>query len=781
MTGSAGKVPERVADVVAAALVLATHLPTMYPGLMGSGDTAKFQYLGHVLGTPHNPGYPFYILLSFLFSWVPIGTLAYRANLLSVVGAVVTVILMRRLFRRLHASHLCALACAVAFGWGLTFWEFALRAEVYTVAGALLAGTLLFLARWRDSRRDADLLGAVAFVAAGLGHHLTIVTCVPAFVAFVLATDARAALRPRVVLLAVLLVAAGLLQYSFIIVRTLQHAPYLESRATSLAELAAVVTGRQFAGMLLPSGTDGAVASRLPALLAALGRELGVLASLALVPGLITVAARRWRELILWLGAAAGALAFAAVYRVPDFAGFLVPVVMCLWPVSVAGIEAVTTRVRHWLPGGAVVATLLALAVPTSALLGNYRYNDHSRRTYELDYFDALFAMLPDRSVLLPEAYAVNQMVLYKLLGERAAGPRDVRLLPHRDPLQIRELARQGYAVFAFQMAARELTERGFEFAPVVLTTRGAGGAQPIDMQHLPLFRLTSADRCVDLGNAGWVDVTSLARLGQGMLRIRVDNYRPFDSQVSLLVTGSASPPRVLPFLGAAVFEARAHVLGTGADEAPLPITDGERSTAWRADAMVNDRGDSAQLAADVGGAPARVFARAVVDLDNPRRATLCAESVDKTHVDASSPLGATIALGPRGDALLGDGWHAPETRAGGSEFRWTSATDARVLFLRREAGALRISFEARGLPASNGRPRSVELLVNGTSAGVRPLGLHWQRILWEVDRPWYAGLNEVVLRTSAPVRPRDLGLGADDRLLGVAVGTILLEPLRAQ
>jgi len=37
------------------------------------------------LGVSHPPGYPLYLLLTNLFTYLPIGTVAYRANLCAVV------------------------------------------------------------------------------------------------------------------------------------------------------------------------------------------------------------------------------------------------------------------------------------------------------------------------------------------------------------------------------------------------------------------------------------------------------------------------------------------------------------------------------------------------------------------------------------------------------------------------------------------------------------------------------------------------------------------------
>jgi len=62
--------------------------------------------------------------------------------------------------------------------------------------------------------------------------------------------------------------------------------------------------------------------------------------------------------------------------------------------------------------------------------------------------------------------------------------------------------------------------------AAVVDTTRTL--RVPFDMQLLPLYRLSSASRCMDIGNLGWINVTEATMATR--LVARVDNYRPFDS-----------------------------------------------------------------------------------------------------------------------------------------------------------------------------------------------------------------------------------------------------------
>ena len=82
--------------VLLLAVILGTvYIKTLLPGIGNSGDTAKFAFAGYVWGTAHGNGYPTYRVLNHFFtSLIPIGSLAYRANLLSAVFSVIASILI---------------------------------------------------------------------------------------------------------------------------------------------------------------------------------------------------------------------------------------------------------------------------------------------------------------------------------------------------------------------------------------------------------------------------------------------------------------------------------------------------------------------------------------------------------------------------------------------------------------------------------------------------------------------------------------------------------------
>ena len=121
---------------------------TLAPWVGDQIDSPKFQFMALVLGVPHPPGYPLYVLLSHAFSYLPIGTLAYRINMLSAVFASLTVGLMFLCGRQVGCGRLMSIIGALGLACGQVFWSVAIVAEVYTLTTAMLAATFFALLRW---------------------------------------------------------------------------------------------------------------------------------------------------------------------------------------------------------------------------------------------------------------------------------------------------------------------------------------------------------------------------------------------------------------------------------------------------------------------------------------------------------------------------------------------------------------------------------------------------------------------------------------------------------
>src|SRR5512138_906209 len=139
---------------VLATSLLGVYSLTLAPGLtwanFGSdgGDLIAAAATG---GVAHPSGYPLYLLLARLFQVIPIGTLAFRTNLLSATAITLAAILVFELTARsLSVSEeqpnwWAGLASAYAFGLAPLVWSQAVITEVYGVH-ILLVTIILFLA-----------------------------------------------------------------------------------------------------------------------------------------------------------------------------------------------------------------------------------------------------------------------------------------------------------------------------------------------------------------------------------------------------------------------------------------------------------------------------------------------------------------------------------------------------------------------------------------------------------------------------------------------------------
>jgi hypothetical protein len=778
----------RRTDAMLAALVgliaFAAYLATLYPGLTGVGDAAKFSFVGPVLGTPHAPGYPLYLIVSHLFSYLPVGTLAYRMNVLSAILGALTAALVYLIVRRLGAGRTTAVSAALALAFGDAFWSRALYAKGYTLNAALVAGGILALLRWDDLRRPADLYWAAAIFALSIGNHLTVIALLPALVLFPLLTDPRTALRPKTILLVLLFLLAGFAQYGLILVRTLQHAPYLEARASNLQELWVVMTARRFAHEIGTFPIAALLLTRVPAVARLLLREFTAIGLLVFVVGFGWLTARHPRRAMLLGLGACGVLALTANMSSNEDQGFLLSVFVLMWSVVGVGLERIAIGLRRVPPRPAAALSLaVALWLPCSQVLTNYRVNDHHADTAEPRFFDALFQALPGRAAIVSEEYRVDMMVLYKLLGEHANGSRDVRLIDAKADV-VSRLHDEGFEVFAFAKGQARLAEQGFGFAAFHLPVRAS--VAPLDLHGREIYRLVTVGRCLDIGNAGWTDVSRLLE-PKGRLTARIDNFGPFESRV-VVYAGADRPltPLVVgmegagtPLLSVESFD-RESVQTRGrlaarvaADQAALPPAVLDTPVVTRAEVRVNDRGAYFVLALDLGKGVRAANAQAMVDRDEPKRARFCSYELR----DDAWPAGEAAVRLPVDSRTVQfvEGWYPVEQRTDGTKFRWTTARAVLIVPLgERRPATVEIAVEPFDYP--DRANTEVSMVVNGANLGSRPVPSGLASLSWNVaaDR-WRDGLNELVLEVKGATRPSDVSASRDQRLLGVSVTSIEL------
>jgi hypothetical protein len=126
------------------ALLLPIYLLTM-GRTVGTADAFEFQVVVPKLGIVHPTGYPLYLLLTRLFTFIPFNSVAWRVNLASAIYGLLATWLLFALLWKLTDRPLPSMLAALLFGLTPTFWSQAVEAEVYTLHAAIVAAALLLM------------------------------------------------------------------------------------------------------------------------------------------------------------------------------------------------------------------------------------------------------------------------------------------------------------------------------------------------------------------------------------------------------------------------------------------------------------------------------------------------------------------------------------------------------------------------------------------------------------------------------------------------------------
>ncbi len=211
--------PKRCGDGLAVfaltAGVFALYTQTLAPSLL-DGDPGLFQYVAATLGIPYPPGFPLYILLGYLWTWLPVGTLAYRMNLFSACFGALTVGALFMALRRQRLNRWIAGGGALTLAVLPPFWQYATVAAEYTLHTFLTVLLFIFLNEWEQSRQPHWLALGMLTLGLGLSNHPTFALLIPALAIYVLSVGGLGLLKQtRVCVTSLLLVAAPLLLYLY--------------------------------------------------------------------------------------------------------------------------------------------------------------------------------------------------------------------------------------------------------------------------------------------------------------------------------------------------------------------------------------------------------------------------------------------------------------------------------------------------------------------------------------------------------------------------------------
>ncbi|MGH3146095.1 MAG: glycosyltransferase family 117 protein, partial [Rubrobacter sp.] len=306
-----------------------TVLPYSSPDLL---DAAMLQMQVAVLGISHPTGYPTYLMLSHLFTYLPVGDVAYRTNLASAFWATLASLAVYAAGLLLSRSVVAAAVGALTFGRGTALWSQAVIAEVYPLNALFVALTVLALLYWREHRRDRYLLLSALLTGLCLTNHLTSGLILPAALLFVGLVERHKLLNWRLMLKAAGLFFLGLAPYLYLPMRAWMDAPFVGNNPANVERFWYIVSGGNLTGTFFAFG-PAEFPGRLAFYWGHLLENMNPLVVMVALTGAATMFFRDRAGAGLFGFLFFGWLIYALGNDIPDIHLYFIPtyLVLCLW------------------------------------------------------------------------------------------------------------------------------------------------------------------------------------------------------------------------------------------------------------------------------------------------------------------------------------------------------------------------------------------------------------------------------------------------------------------
>ena len=464
-----------VAGVLAFVLYLSTLAPTILYYTDEMKDSAVLPTIARVLGISHPTGYPTYTILTYLFTYLPFGDVAYRVNFASAVFGALAVAALYAVGLRLGGSILAALFGALAFGASPLFWSQAVIAEVYTLHVLFVAAALLVLLVWRERREDKYLLVAALVLGLSMTHHLTSGLLLPTAAAFILLVEPRKILDWKIIAKGVGLFLLALTPYAYLPLRARMDPPMNVEDPSNWERFEDLLTGGEFKDRMWAFGPEE-LPARLTMYIDHLTGQLHWVFLAAAFVGLAYMLLRDRAALVLLALPFGGLLFYALEYDIEDVHYYFIPTyaILALW--ASVGLAA-TLRGAARLVGDsrklrtAVIATVSVLVFATTlwSLPQAYGAVDMSEDYEGRRIVEAVATRTAPGAIVIQHRGPLSYMQLVD--GRR----RDIKVWSFVQPNGEKEGAeafnaiQEGrfYILYPNKARTREFESKGYELVPV--------------------------------------------------------------------------------------------------------------------------------------------------------------------------------------------------------------------------------------------------------------------------------------------------------------------------
>ena len=413
-----------------AAVAFAVYVVTLAPDLTFAHhgvDGGDLIAAARTLGVPHPTGYPTYTLLAWLFSHLPIGTIAYRVNLLSAVCAAAAVGLLCRTMQSLlpagdPAPVRLALpaATALTLAFSSLLWSQAVIGEVYALLALFAALLLWLLVRWQSNASDRPLWLAAFVLGLGLGNHVTLIFAVPAAIVL-LWPERRRCCQTRTLLPAVVFFLIGAGIYVYLPFAAAHSPPVNWGNPQTWPRFLWVVTARQYQGFAF--GLDlAAVPGRIAAWAGLLGDQFGWWGLAIALAGLWVWWHLDRRMALFSLAWMLLAGIYAFLYDTGDSEVYLLPAILLLalwWGKGAHALFQFVQHLRPWQRRGQQVVLAVVFLLPLASLVMHWRAADPDDDWLARTYIEQTLESVEPGGLIIARGDRSTFALWYGLYAER--------------------------------------------------------------------------------------------------------------------------------------------------------------------------------------------------------------------------------------------------------------------------------------------------------------------------------------------------------------------------
>ncbi len=247
-------------------ILISAYLYTIAP-TVSLWDCGEFIACSHILGVPHPPGTPFFILLGRIFDiLIPFNEVAKRINFFSALSSALAggflYLIILSIFERfrenrgkrlLISTHFIAVFSSIGAGLSYSIWDTSVEAEVYSTSILILVICLWLTLHWEENRAmrgdDNYILLLVYLIFLSFGIHLMPLLLIPGILVFVLITDKKIFVNPKLIIFALALILIGITTYYYLMVRAHSNPAINEADPSNFKALWDVISRKQYGPM----------------------------------------------------------------------------------------------------------------------------------------------------------------------------------------------------------------------------------------------------------------------------------------------------------------------------------------------------------------------------------------------------------------------------------------------------------------------------------------------------------------------------------------------------